>query len=552
MRKKVKIILIALACLFIILAFVFYLYIQHRTGPDYEGHFAELLPPETAAYASLENLEALWNKTSSLDAYKEIMESRELASLLLTSEELRNWKRQLTELEYKTRLELGKDFVLKWLGTDVALAVLPPLKTNSTPAILIMSRTRMGFEEKLAEFVAQYYPDLHLQSEHYQGTRINRFIGEDTNRCFSYLRFGRTVFLSLRSPETSILEDIIKRRHNKDLSSLMEREDFQTYLSGAGVGGSLSGFFQAEQLLSFLRASQEKSDSETLREYLPVISRVLSPYRCGEITFRLEKSLTGKARFSYQNPLMEPPPSPPVRFISLDKLSPGICGFVGMKDRRLGQSLEWLSGLLVRNEPRQKDEPDWGREIHQLLAGNVYPSLQDELVISLRGMAPGFVSPLFDGDLFLEVKDPGEARKAMQKTFEEYGAEGTATRGEIRTPPGTIRYDMEGDFLHMSIRGQEDLHEQGEKSIESHPLFQALFPGDLGGSNIAIYINFERVGEDLGNLAKRSIRWSDKTRRRIKRFEKWSGVCRYLGGLALWDGHDRESVSYEMRVGSEW
>jgi hypothetical protein len=64
-------------------------------------------------------------------------------------------------------------------------------------------------------------------------------------------------------------------------------------------------------------------------------------------------------------------------------------------------------------------------------------------------------------------------------------------------------------------------------------------------------MNFQRISEDLEDLAKRSIRWNEKTRDRVKSFQKWAGVCRYLKGCAVWDKRDREAIIYNICIPME-
>ena len=50
----------------------FVIYLERRGGDDYAGHFAELLPPETLAFASLHDLRGIWERAAALPLLQEM------------------------------------------------------------------------------------------------------------------------------------------------------------------------------------------------------------------------------------------------------------------------------------------------------------------------------------------------------------------------------------------------------------------------------------------------------------------------------------------------
>ena len=545
MKKKARrIILFCLvAATGVILSLI--VYIQKRTGPDYVRHFARLMPPETAAFVSLRDFSGLWDQASSLGVYHEIMESDELGRVLISSDDYREWKNQLSEIEYKTRMQLGRDFLLKWMGQELAAAIVPPSSPDAPPSILVMSRTRIGFEEKLAEFVAGYYPDLNLERQKFKNVTINRYKGKENTRSFSYLRFGRTVFLTIRSPDTTLLKRIVDLKNDRSLPRLYDREDFRNYLSILPLSGNLSGYVNPASLTAFLEASQKQSDSESLKENLPLIHRGLSPYRFIHVEIHLDKGLHGAVRLYHRSPREIIPP--PRHYRGMNQIPADASVFLGLKDHRLGETLHEFSDTFFRKETYTGDEPEFFPELHLLLERHILPDVKNEILVSLNRMEPGFISPLFDGDLLVETRDSSRSEKTLTRLMASMG---TGDSSSIITPAGTIGSAMEGDFAHIRIRGdaEGEKSSRGGSSLSRHPLFQSLFSDLPDNTRLVLYINFDRVSDDLENLAKRSIRWNEKTRKRIKRFEKWASVCRYLGGCAVRDDQTPEATLYKLYI----
>lgn len=549
MKKQLKTgIKIALP-LIVFLAISFYLFIQYRTGPDYTQHFARLLPPETAAFASLQDFSTIWNQVSSLKVTSQIMESEELSYLLVSSEDIQDWKKNLSEIEYKTRMDLGKDFILKWLGQDVAVALVPPGTDSAPPGILVMSKTRIGFEEKLAELVALYYPDLNLETESWKGVSIHRYRGKKEYRSFAYLRFGRTVILSLRSSDISLLQKIVDLKKDKDLPCLHGSQHFKLYLASPEKKAGISLFAHTERMIDFLKSSQRYSESEILQDMLPIIGETFKPYSHMQINIHLEKGLKGELGFYYNTPPDKILP-PPAEFQSLTNLPDNTSLFLGLKDANLSNSMKTILRFFFKDEKPPENNETGLPELERLLDEQVFPNVKNEFTVSLVKMEPGLVTPLMSGDIFLEIKEPQNTEKELRNIFESMGAKKEDPEQKILTPIGTLGYSVKDDFVRIKVRAQPDDSQdvKPESGLSSNPLFRELLIGGMKESHVVIYINFERVSEDLEELAKRSIRWNDKTRERVKRFKKWAGVCRYLKGCAVQDKRDEKAILYNIRI----
>ncbi len=552
MKKRIKKILWILLAL-VILCGLFYVYIQRRTGPDYVRPFPTLLPAETAAYASLKDLTTLWQRFTSLKIYQELAESAELSTLLLSSKDLGKWRKKLTRLEYKTRLKLGREFILKWLGRDVAVAMMPPLKENAPPGILVMSKTRIGFEEKLAELVAQYYPELRLETRKYRGTLINRYRGEKSTRSFSYLRFGRTVFLSLRSTDTALLKQIVDLNLDTSLPRLATQQDFRDYESRASTKGGISVFLRPQKFVQFLKRSQKYSHSRRTEKTLPLLKKLLMSYNYVSLQLALDNGVKASLWLNYSTPLRYKPLLPPDSFDALSYVPADCSAFLGLKDNRLPEILEWSVRTLLPAHQFKNDELNPAEKLALEFAHRLLPTVNREILISLDSIEPGILFPLFVARLMLNEKSPENASKEIGKLFARIKDEKQkGDSSSVLTPIGTLRYAnaKDRDFVMLGLNTPESPPKilNLKETPFAHPLFKRVFPDSLARARVILYINLERVKEDLEKVANGSIKWKRKARRRIKRLEKWAAVCGHLRGCGIWDEHKKKGVRYNLLI----
>ena len=167
MKRKKKIMVIALLGVTVLLL-AFLLYVNQRGGQDYTEELARLLPADTPAYISLRNLNTLWTRIESMQFAQELGASGALSRLLMSSKEWQRLQQKTHRFERRTTLRLGERFIKRWFGRHVVFALIA-VPDAEQPGLLLLSKTRLGFEEKLAELVAQLYPGLKLRTERYRG-----------------------------------------------------------------------------------------------------------------------------------------------------------------------------------------------------------------------------------------------------------------------------------------------------------------------------------------------------------------------------------------------
>lgn len=203
-RRRVRRAL-ALAAL---LAVVFVIWILRRGGETVERPLVALLPADTALALQIHQLAQLLDAYDASPLARLINTDPEIGALLLSQDELVEWRQRHAEAEIETHLDLGRDFLLRWAGREVTLAFVRA-ESEPHPGLVVISQAQLRFHERVAELVAQLYPGARLQTSEHRGTPITTWVGRRSRDSLSFCRFGETVALSIRTDSTAYLEAII-------------------------------------------------------------------------------------------------------------------------------------------------------------------------------------------------------------------------------------------------------------------------------------------------------------------------------------------------------
>ncbi|MCX7765086.1 MAG: hypothetical protein N2246_00030 [Candidatus Sumerlaeia bacterium] len=262
--KKLKTILL-LSLISVGLGFVgFYLYINYRLGGDYTQDLAGLMPEDTIVYLSVNNLDALLKILSDSVYVKTWQENGAMELLIKDNKRLKKWQEKKQKYEKFLPYDSELDFISRWMSQQLVLAIIPA-QTANKPGIIVASRTKIGFEEKLASFILENYPDLRLKKEHYGGRVIVQYQAEKEKRGFCYILLGRTVVLSLRSPDTQYLKKIIDTYNAGLEQSLLNSEPFHKSLLHQARTTGVVGYFKPYQAVDLLTAFKKKVDEMELK-----------------------------------------------------------------------------------------------------------------------------------------------------------------------------------------------------------------------------------------------------------------------------------------------
>lgn len=286
-----------LATLAIVLI-VFYLYVTFRGPRDYTGELARLLPARTSAFVALNDFEGIRRHVAQTRLYEQLNSSIDLASLLMTNEDWRNYQENRDSVEWRAKAALAREFLRRYFSRQVAVA-MSRLDRCDDPALLVMARTDLGFAEKLGELCAQLYPELHLGTEDYRGIPLYAYEAPQSKRSFTYVRFGKTVVLSLRTNERDYLRRIIDWRLDAPTETLFETDDFQRARQSPARRQGLLAVARPGALFRDLTARPEFN----LRDYLGKSKRAplrnaISEFRCLEaavtVAERIEMRLVAR------------------------------------------------------------------------------------------------------------------------------------------------------------------------------------------------------------------------------------------------------------------
>ncbi|MFH0792650.1 MAG: hypothetical protein V2A74_01315 [bacterium] len=319
-----------------------------RGGSDYTGDLVLLLPEETPAYFVLRDLSGILDRVEGSGLYRRCTEDPN--SILVTSKSLRKFVKRTDSAAAQTEAVLGQRFLRRWFGKEVVAAVAPDDEDKNLPGLLVLARTDLGFEEALAELVAQIWPDVRLTSLDYRGVRINRYEAEKAKRAFTYLRFGRTVVFSLRSPDWGPLRSVVDRRLDKPERTLATSRLYLDHLSeipkfGAGLYGLINSEEAVTQLKSMPGASLEKYLSDSDWEYLGTLAG-----KYPEVTLRLDGEEKIVLRMEAFPDLGGPPPPEPGNGRVLDEAIKALPAhtlmFLGVAGEDVGPSIwNWFQSL---------------------------------------------------------------------------------------------------------------------------------------------------------------------------------------------------------------
>lgn len=183
-------------------------WLQLRGGKTVDRPLIALLPAETAVAVQIHQLEKLLEAYDRSPLARLIATDVQIGALLLSEEDLRKWREAHAEAELETHLNLGRDFLLRWAGREVTLALIPAA-SEPHPGLVVITQAELGFVDRLAELIAQLYPGAELETTEHLGTQITTWVGGAPRDSLSFCRFGETVALSLRTDSTAYLEAII-------------------------------------------------------------------------------------------------------------------------------------------------------------------------------------------------------------------------------------------------------------------------------------------------------------------------------------------------------
>ncbi len=264
-----------------------FIMIVRRGGKDYTADLANLLPRNTVVYIALNNLEALLDTISSAEYTERWYENGAIEDLLEDNEKWEEWQKKKKKYGFLIPYDNELDFVNRWMGKQVIAAIIN-VENITRPGIIIASKTRIGFEEKMASFVLEHYPELNLSKRKYRDKTIVVYEGEKRKRGFSYVLFGRTVVLSIRSPEPRYLEKIIDTFHEPELGNMTTLPGVKESLFRKASREGLFCYTQLQKFPELFTSFRDEIRSKDIMRH-DIAAFLFKPYDFGTLDLTIKK-----------------------------------------------------------------------------------------------------------------------------------------------------------------------------------------------------------------------------------------------------------------------
>ncbi len=572
MKRKTRLVLsVLLGCSILLLGFL--IYVNRRGGPDYTEELARLLPADTPAYISLRNLKTLWERIESMQFARELGTSGALSRLLLSSEDWQRLQQKKHRFERRTTFRLGERFIKRWFGRHVVFALIPVPNTEQ-PGLLLLSKTQLGFEEKLAELVAQLYPGLKLRTEHYRGSLINLYDAEKAKHAFSYLRFGRTVVLSLRSNNTAYLKHVIDLKVENSQNTLADSKKFQQAFAGMEKAEGLICYIIPQLCLRSLGALPSVTIHKRFPEQTRAsLAKMLEHHDYWRVVFSVHNGFVGDFHFRYKATAqalsgasaasMIAKPSA-LSFLPIDSL-----GFFQVQGPDLRKSLTELVAFL---ELFPSIIPEaWLGDVEVASSINpvrdLFPYMDNEMTLALCNIQPGLLFPQFTAELFVKTSDTDAVRQFLGQRvqqirlgeqifpLEETHVENHTIRS-CQTPFGPIGYGFLESYLVVMLETKtlaKNLAVQASphNNIMANNLYKQVRQHALQNPSCLLYVNFEEAGNALRRVADKSLQWRQKIRAKVEKYHKFIEVFMYLKALCITTSSSPISTDLRLYIPAE-
>lgn len=396
-------------------------YLKARSGPEFEGELASLLPPNTVFYFSFNQPAQFLDGFERSRLWLEWERTGAMRAALDRKERLAKLQRNVEKIERFTPYTVKDRIVKRWLGHHFVVALVPPPRPGLPPGIIVLAKTDTGFEEDLAQFVAENFPDVRRQkSDSPAGESITLYRGSKPHRSLAFVRFGRTVALSLRSPETAYLEDMIRRRHDPEGGSLASVASFAAWQTAEGGAHPLTLYCHpAESARLFLDhpglRPEEASRAQSIEWFFDKTEKGAL------LTGWMEYKRDLKARFELATPgplfNLENLAAAAPRFESLDFATGSSLAFVAVKSDDVARLTAWLrqAANLTKKGPENWEQANETLEdaLGRRFTRTAQLLLDREAALIIQGVSPALLMPQVDAVGYVGLDDTALLRDAL-------------------------------------------------------------------------------------------------------------------------------------------
>jgi len=564
--------LLALAAALLVLA-AFYLFVTLRGPRQYMGELAQLLPARTSCYIALSDFDGMRRRIGQTPLYDALSKSVDLAALLMTNEQWRRYQENKGSVEWKAKAALARRFIKRYFSRRVALA-LSRLDGCDEPALLVMAETDLGFTEKLAELCAELYPDLHLTCEKYRGIPIYAYEGEKSKRSFTFVRFGKTVVISLRSNERNFLRRIIDYRLDRPAETLFATRDFRrAWKSPARRQGVLAVARPAPLLADLQGRPDFRLKKYLAAEYLALLRRDLEPFRFAEAGLAVGRTIDLRLRLRPSDSTARPPRGEQKVLELLDTVSSGCLAFADFRFKRLDETLARILNI-HRAFGREAADPEalaraveklnsqWDLDIERDLA----PALGKEAAVVVYDLQ---LPAIFSASIVIPAADHDRAAEAIKRLsthFASYYADPSRSWivpesfGEVpdfqplySTPLGFLAVSCLGDHCVWGVgasgcKAAARMLEGRGEPITANPVFRSLDLPTGEPLEAVGFINLEEIGRRAEAILPVLALVSKSVRKRSAKYAKIIAVVKLLRGAGFYARHKDGDLEFVLKV----
>jgi hypothetical protein len=568
----------------------FALFLRARSGKDYRGDLAALLPARTAVYLSLEDLNGLWDRVAPLKIHDAL--GKKLRASWLIDDEDSDPGEDAT-LESQVKGGLLRRFIRRWFGRSVVAAMFS-VEGRVEPAFVVLAKTDMGFEENLAQLVADCYPSLAFEEEVFNDVRLLRYRGEKPDESLTFCRFGRTVAIGLMSDSFEPLKAIARRRHGGEAVDSLdvdpgfaacwpERRD----RSGAALYLNAARAFADVESYPKLRLEEKerrRGNFTFLRRILEPMDRVFGVLNLQDAPLGIHGEF--RAAKSAPNPV-EPDfgPSRVPPMLPRDAL---MC--LAGRSERLGQVVRDLTFGFPEGSEMRGETEEWSEKIRGEfgldLESELLPLLQGEMAMAWTGVEAGIAFPRPHWVALAQVRDSAEAQALLDRAYARYEKrrdegkpslfpglkmkdEERSTKSEVRRAKyeegrtyalptlflGAVEVGLVGDFLvvggpagALDRLAEAYARNDPARGMASSPVFALTGLRAEAAYPLLLYANFASAREAVRRAAAGSLLWPEKVREDVQDFQDSLEIPSLLRGARLIRDPSTSSPSVDLFI----
>lgn len=548
------------------------IWIQCRGGQTVERPLIALLPADTPFAAQIHRLDDLLAFYDTTPLAHLLANDIEIGALLMSQDGYRDWLETHREAEIRSHLNLGREFLLNWVGREVTIAYIYA-EEESHPCLVVLTQAELGFKERLAELVAQLIPGTRIETSEHRGTTITSWIAEEPRDSISLCRFGETVALSLRSDSPTYLRTIID-------AVRAETPPEQPVFPPPTAPG-IHAWMNAERLPRFLEAIPSEGtaaflDSEEGQETMRHLAR-LDDIRL-RYTLDSPRTITLEAR-GHNGAI----PTIATTDSWLDLIHRDTLGFLHLEEPTLWWDIagHLLFDLSIEIDPDWSEERqarhlakrEWRMRLGRWIHDEILPLLDGQATLVLDSIVPRMGLPSFQAALVWETSNPDRLDAAVSRVTstgaldlladidEDYVPDWiappdfTPTIGGLdfqtwETPLGHAGWSVWDDRLLMTLEAPgggftERLIAGWDSNINAHPARQSVTAQWGSSERIGeVYLHAHPLSQLSAVILMNPSMWTESGRRNLQRIRLANNLFALYPslGIALQQGDDSLSL----------